>query len=1145
MYEPYPYKISKIKVSILLLIAMVLTLLFLILKSNPILINISNELISSIHYLNYFLLIALLLFSLKTFSLLYSREYILLSGGIISLLLIQMGYDLYFFRQFIGNNIPFAESIFARLSDFIFFAFLLFAAFNSGKIIPPKQRKAFIYRIILGAFVISLLVSIGTFYAVAYYPLPIESRSMTLISIQAINIFLLIIAAGKYIQIYIKSRHNVYFWFIAPVLCFVFATLFLFPHATGGDVWANISFLLHLIGFGVFTWAPFVEHTRFMESEIKLRRSLEKSLFQSERDRETYSNLVNTVDVGICTFDEKGKLIFVNERLAHLLGFAKEKLTVRNVTELFDSISIEKFELELEKLRTGVSSQFEIEMLTRRNQRVPVTINAVPVFDLREKFTGSRMVIFEISAWKDLERELLDYSANLKKTVETRTAELEKRTEQLKQAKTYYETLISGMLDILLVIDKKGNCTFINNYGKRLLGYSADELKSSRLPDFFTDLDRLRKSYGDAMKVELRDYEAEVKTKEGQRILCSWNVRYLFDHNNQNIGAMCVGRDIAEQKQMRAKLEQYTQNLEKLVSERTNQLNTHLEQLSKILQVGEEITLNIDISKILSTICQAIKNSGWRVAILSLKNQKPGSTRIVAYAGISKARVRNFVDVRSYIFENTFKYLRDEFRISQSYLVRNAGQNLAGIPMNKLETASPGNWRPGDVLIIPIRIKEKILGFVTIFEPIDKHYPDEQRVQILEIFVHKAAVAIENRRLIEEKTNRAQELARVNKVKSEYFTRMSHELRTPLNSIITLTGVLLNRMPGELNSEQVKQVQIIKQNGENLLKLINNILDMSKIEAGRMEVNYTYFSLAATIQKNIEAIRPLCQRKKLKLDIKLDKKLPEYIFSDQDRISQVMTNILGNAIKFTERGKIVVALKSENHGEKVHFSISDTGIGMEKDEIAKIFQSYQQLDHPDRRRFEGTGLGLAISKQMWTLLGGTISVESKKGKGTTFHLYLPLKKEVGENEKLLARSASNQNRREVVPKPAALKSSNQKNLILLVDDNLDNQYAVKFILEDKGYRIAFAKNGAEGIEKAVKLKPDLILMDMMMPKVDGYQATQKIRSYKTLKNVPIIAMTAKSPQEDKRQAIKAGCNEYLSKPFNLEDILKKVEKWIG
>ncbi len=1142
MYDPYPYKISLTKVSILIILSIILAIGLFTLNSNPILIHFSRELVSSLQYLKYLLLIALLLFSLKTFYLIYSREYIFISSGIVSYLLIQVLYQIYFIHQSNGRISPIIESSFSRLSDFMFFMLLVIAAFNSGKIIPLKNRKPLVYRIVSIAISTSIILVVGNYYFLSYYSLITESQLALINSIQLINIILLVSAAIKYIQFYIKTRHNVYFWFIAPILFFTFSMIYLFPHRTAGDIWAQSSFLLQLIGYSIFIWAPFVEHTRFMESEIRLRRSLEKSLFQSERDRETYSNLVNSVDLGICTFDEKGKLIFVNERLAKLLGFARETLIDRNVKELFDTINLEKFELELEKWRTGIRSQFEIEMLNRRNQGIPVTISAVPVFDLREKFTGSRLVVFEISAWKELERKLRDYSAGLKKTVESRSAELEQRTEQLKQAKTYYETLISGMMDILLVIDKKGNCAFINNYGKTLLGYSAAELKSSRLPDFFTDLDRLRTNYGDAMKVELRDYEAEVKTKAGRRILCSWNVRYLFDHNSQHIGAMCVGRDITEMKAMQQKLQAHSQRLEQLVSERTNELNTRLEQLSKILQIGEEMTLDIEIGKFLTNICQAIKNMGWRIVVLSLKNQKPPTTRIVAYAGISKARIRDFIDGRSFIFENAFNYLRDEFRLSHSYLIRNA---KAGIPINKLETELTGNWQPDDALIIPIRIKDKILGFVTIFERTNKTYPDEQHVRILEIFVHKAAVAIENRRLIEETTAWAREIAQSNKAKSEYFSRMSHELRTPLNSIITLTSVLLKEMSGELNKEQSKQIQIIKQNGENLLKLINNILDMSKINAGKMELNFSYFSIAQAVQTNIEAIRPLCQRKKLKLQLKLDKKLPQYIFSDQDKISQVMTNILGNAIKFTERGKIVVAVKPEDRGRQLHFSVSDTGIGMDKEEISKIFQSYRQLDHSDRQRFEGTGLGLAISKQIWTLLGGYISVQSKKGKGTTFHLYLPLKKELGEKEKLLAKATATPDSAGKPRQPSVQKRLNRKNLILLVDDNQDNQYAVKFILEDKGYRVIFARDGAEGIEKAVKSKPDLILMDMMMPKVDGYQATKKIRSYKDLKNIPIIAMTAKSPQEDKRQAMKAGCNEYLSKPFNLDDILKKVEKWLG
>jgi len=1142
MYDPYPYKISKIKITILILTAVFLCVGFYLLKSNMNIIQLPKDLISSFISLKYILLIGLLFFSIKTYLLLYSREYICLICGIVSYLLLQLIYNL-LFGKFIDKQVLFlTESGFARITEFVFFISLLFAGFNSGKIIAPKKRKKVTLNLILFVIIGCILILIAFYYSFLRISYDSSFNSPWLNSIKMINLIILLIAALKYIQSYIKTRHDIYFWFILSILLFIFSMVFIFPHQNSGDVWEQGIFLLQLAGFTTLIWVPFFEHTRFMESEIKLRRSLEKSLFQSERNLQTYSSLVNQVDVGICTFDEKGKLIFTNERLAKLLGYSKEKLIGQNVKNLFDTLNLETFEIELEKLRTRISSQFEIEMQPRRGSNIPVMISAVPVFDLSEKFTGSRMVIFEISAWKNFERKLLDYSENLKKVVEARTAALDKSYEELRRAKRYYETLISGMLDILLVIDRKGNCTFINNYGKKLLGYSAAELKSSRLPDFFTDLDRLRRDYGDAMKVELRDYEAEVKTKHGQRILCSWNVRYLFDHNNRNIGAMCVGRDISEFKTMQLKLEKQTESLEKLVTERTKELNIRLEQFSKIQQISEEITLNIDIARILSNICQTIKKIGWSTVILSLKNQKSTRSRIVAYAGISKGRLQNFVDDRSYLFEDTFRFLRDEFRIRQSYLIRNASAKTAAVPLNKSEMPIDGIWQQNDVLIIPIKIKERILGFVTTFEPTDKKYPDEQQIQLLEIFVHKAAVAIENRRLFEETEARARQLEQVNKLKSNYFTMMSHELRTPLNSIISLTSVLLKKMPGELNKEQLKQIQIIKQNSDNLLKLINNILDQSKIDAGRMDVNFNYFSLSQAIKANVEAIRPLCQRKKLKLVLKLDKKLPEYIFSDQDKINQVLTNILGNAIKFTEKGKIVVSVKPENRGTQVHFAIVDTGVGMDKKEIDNIFQAFKQLDHTDRRRYEGTGLGLSISRRLWLLLGGTITVESKKGKGTAFHLLLPIK-EVHQRLKRTTDPVPVTNRKESQPKERIQKTT--KNLILLVDDNHDNQYAVKFILEDKGYRVVFAKNGAEGIQKAVNLKPDLILMDMMMPNVDGYQATKKIRTYKSMKTVPIIAMTAKSPQEDRRQAIKAGCNEYLTKPFNLDDILRKVKKWLG
>jgi CheY-like chemotaxis protein/anti-sigma regulatory factor (Ser/Thr protein kinase) len=251
-----------------------------------------------------------------------------------------------------------------------------------------------------------------------------------------------------------------------------------------------------------------------------------------------------------------------------------------------------------------------------------------------------------------------------------------------------------------------------------------------------------------------------------------------------------------------------------------------------------------------------------------------------------------------------------------------------------------------------------------------------------------------------------------------------------------------------------------------------------------------------------------------------------------------LTNLLSNGVKFTERGKITLTVTTGDRGRKMNIYVKDTGIGIDKNDLENIFQPFRQSENQDRLQKKGTGLGLSISRQIWQMLGGEISVESKKGRGTTFHLQLPLK-EVGEEEIKTTPKIS------IADKSDQAKRIQKNSSRRLVDDNQDNQYAVKFILEDKGYNVSFASNGAEGIKKALREKPSLILMDMMMPGIDGYQATKKIRLNKDLNKTPIVAMTAKTKAEDKGKALAAGCSDYLSKPFTMDDIINKVHQWIG
>ena len=1070
----------------------------------------------------------------------YSREYFFQFIGAISFLIFQLLF-IFYLKVEKNTGLFFKNEVsFWQIGSFTFYVSLIFVAFNRGKIfLKAKQKKN-----ILSIFVIAIILNVLFFLLLKYIILPfptiLKYKLQSSDALACLSAILLLMTGIKFIKSFLTTRHNIYFWYNLSIIFFFFSSIYFLPNQLVNDRWAHASFQLQLAGFACLIWTNFLENTRFLDSEIELRSDLELSLFQSKQSLSDVKEILDGIDAGICVLDKNGNIQFFNNKFMNLSAYSDKQLKNRSDNDLFNKPNFERYQVELDKLKSGNNCQFDIELRIRSGKTIPVLVSAAPILNKLRQYNGCRLTIFEMTEKRAFERYLKDYSENLERTIKEKTSELQRKTEELSSAKKYFESLIAGMSDILLVVNKKGNCNFINDYGKQLLGFEAKQLTRKRLPNFLADLDRLHKNYGDAMKVELRDYEAPLKTETGKTILCNWNARYLFDGDGKNIGAMCLGRDISEYKALQKKLEAHSKDLEKLVSERTLELKVQVNQISKILKIEEELALNIEPKKFLSTICKTVKSIGWQVVIFTVKDESTNEFKVTAYEGIEKTRIRKFVYDRDFLYKDVFKYVRDEFKISKSYMVR----DFKGTSKKSKRGYDSDNnqiWGSNDALIIPVKIKTKFLGFMTLFSPKDKKIPQLQAIQVLEIFAHKAAVALENRRLYTEANTRAQELTKATKIKTNFFTTMSHELRTPLNSVISLTDVLLKGMSGKLNAEQLKQVKIIRQNGNELLKLINNLLDFSKIDANKMEVNYTYFPITKLINENLDTVRPLCRQKKVQLQSKKAKNLPIYVFSDQDKITRILSNVLSNAVKFTHQGKIKLDVKFDKKPSTLQFTVTDTGIGMSSDQLEKIFLSFKQVRNVDRRKYQGTGLGLSISKRMLDLMDGTISAESKKGKGTTFRFSIPVKDFSDEDNKIIEKPESN---RKGKNQKKSTKST-RKPFILLVDDNKDNQYAVKFILEEQGYRILFASNGKQGIKQALKQKPDLILMDLMMPGIDGYKATQKIRENSEMKKTPIIAMTAKTAQEDKKRAIKAGCNEYLSKPFTLDSILAKVEKWLG
>ena len=1059
-----------------------------------------------------------------------------------------------------------------NLLNILLFSVLVFlASFFFEKVIERKQLR---FSLLL-SYSITFIVLITTIALIVYFGNFIfQSRLHETVSrlIPLIASILLLLACIRVFRFYVRKLFQVYFWFILASGCFLFSDLYYAVSFAKSPLFSEATLILQGLGFLGFFFVLFNEHSRFLETEAKIRISLEKTLLGTENSLRNFQNLVDGIAVGVMVLDIDGKIIFCNTHWVKMLGIPRRQLIGMSYTQLMNQENLEKFQLEQEKWREGVSSQIEMEFIPNKETKIQVLMVSVPILNRKKQYSGSRHVTIEISRWKEIEKNLLDRSQNLEKIIQQRTQALKKKSNEFEQAKNYYESLIAGMLDILLVMDNKGKCTFINEYGQKILGYKAHELSGKHLPNFFTDIKRLKRDYGDAFNFELRDYECPLRTKGGLELDLSWNVRFLFDFGKHHIGTMYVGRDITETKKLQQRVQEHTKNLEKLVERRTQELNRKIKQLAKIIKIGEDIVLNLDLNVILKNICEAIKTLGWDVVIISLRDFETKVSRIVAAVGITEKKFKELAGGKTTYFKDILSLMNDDYKLSHSYFIDHTVQTdgLDGAKRIKslFESRAENQWHPGDSMLVPIKIKNKILGFITVQAPQDGLRPDIEKVQALEIFANKAAVVIENARLYRQARGRAGEMERISQMKTELLAKMSHELRTPLNSILSLTRILLKQIPGKLNQDQLKQLSIIEKNGRSLLRLINNFLDLSKIEAGKVEVNYSCFSIRDLINTNIEMIRPISTAKGLNLSISIDKRLPRYIFSDQDKISQVLTNLLSNAVKFTESGKISLYANAEKNNTILKIVIKDTGIGMSKEEINTIFQDFQQLNNVTYAKAKGTGLGLSISKRLIELMEGDISVESRPNKGTIFSIMLPLKA-VGEDQLIQYREKfegkaekirlsfdgtesgtfagkgkiRNSSGKTAKSKQCVSRAPTRKH-ILLVDDNEDNQYAMSYFLKEKGFQISFASNGREGVEKAVQLKPSLILMDIMMPGLDGYQATKILKSKREFVNVPIIAMTAKAMREDQIKVLQAGCDDYIAKPFSLDEIAEKIEKWL-
>jgi signal transduction histidine kinase/HAMP domain-containing protein len=431
------------------------------------------------------------------------------------------------------------------------------------------------------------------------------------------------------------------------------------------------------------------------------------------------------------------------------------------------------------------------------------------------------------------------------------------------------------------------------------------------------------------------------------------------------------------------------------------------------------------------------------------------------------------------------------------------------------------------------------------------------------------------RREVEE---RAEQLALSSRFKSEFLANMSHELRTPLNSLLILAKLLAENNDGNLTEREIDFARSIHVAGNDLLNLINDILDLTKVEAGKMDISPSPVELSSLCAGLEQTFLPIAEQQALAFSVEIGDGAPRSIVTDQHRVEQVLKNLLSNAFKFTHHGSVrlraglapagtrFTSPRLRDAPEVVALSVADTGIGVATDKLLEIFEAFQQADGTTSRKYGGTGLGLSISREIARLLGGEIQVESEPGRGSVFTLLLPAAgAEQVRHDRLpvpVQVGAATGNGRQW-PAPAAPRAPRAAQAdrdtgaagdgdsglagkrVLIVDDDVRNVYALTSALEDRGMEAVYAPDGRAGIDLLQReLEIDLVLMDVMMPGMDGHETTRAIRELPGFQDLPIIALTAKAMRGDREQSLAAGASDYITKPVDLDQLLEMMREWL-
>ncbi len=607
--------------------------------------------------------------------------------------------------------------------------------------------------------------------------------------------------------------------------------------------------------------------------------------------------------------------------------------------------------------------------------------------------------------------------------------------------------------------------------------------------------------------------EAAYHIAHGQR-----SVKVAIDSSDE------VGRLAQAFNDMAAGLEQHEAALQRKVDE-----------TQTLYEIGQEITSRVTLEPTLTLIVERSRDLlQGEVSMLALRQEESDAFVIQAYGGsvpeeFRRMRIRRGEGLMGRVAA-----------IGQPLTVGDYLEEYPDSPF--LEIVRQSGFR--SAVAVPLKARDAVIGVLNVYSRTPDKFREEDR-QLLSALADQAAIAIENAKLFQQVRRHAEELeARVrertreleeanrkleaaSQHKSEFLANMSHELRTPMNAIIGFTRLVMRRGKDILPAREYENLGKILISADHLLTLINDILDLSKIEAGRMEIHPTSFDLEPLVELCLRTVEPLVKSERLRLVKAIETPLPS-LSTDQDKLKQILVNLLSNAVKFTEEGTVTVTARRRDG--QVAIAVEDTGIGIPADKLELIFEEFRQVDSSSTRKYSGTGLGLSISRHLARLLGGDITVQSTFGVGSTFTVTFPTRYAPSQ---LTVRTAMAPSREESVAQPEADR------VVLAIDDDPDVVYLLRENLAEAGYRVVGAANSEEAVQKAREIRPFAITLDILMPHKDGWQVLHELKADAGTRNIPIIVL---SIVDNKDLGYRLGAFDYLLKPFDREAILATLAR---